>query len=64
MIDRYLTPEMKILWSEAGRYRAWLKVELSTMQAQAQAGEVPQSAYDVLVQKSESDPLDLSLIHI
>ncbi len=58
MIDRYLTPEMKILWSEAGRYRAWLKVELSTMQAQAQAGEVPQSAYDVLVQKSESDPLD------
>lgn len=58
MIDRYLTPEMKILWSEAGRYRAWLKVELSAMQAQAQAGEVPQSAYDVLVQKSESDPLD------
>lgn len=58
MIDRYLTPEMKTLWSEANRYRAWLKVELSAMQAQAQVGEVPQSAYDVLIAKSESDPLD------
>lgn len=49
---------MKSLWSEASKYRAWLKVELSAMHAQAQHGEVPQDAYSTLVQKSESDPLD------
>ena len=58
MIDRYLTPEMKVLWSEANKYRAWLKVELSAMQAQAHHGEVPAEAHAALVQKSEADPLD------
>lgn len=58
MIDRYLTPEMKTLWSEANKYRAWLKVELAAMQAQAAHGEVPQEAYDTLITKSEADPLD------
>ncbi len=58
MIDRYLTPEMKALWSEANKYRAWLKVELATMSAQANHGEVPRAAYEVLLTKSEADPLD------
>ncbi|PNY80415.1 adenylosuccinate lyase [Deinococcus koreensis] len=58
MIDRYLTPEMKALWSEAGKYRAWLKVELAAMDAQANHGEVPRDAHTVLVGKSQADPLD------
>ncbi|KQR41007.1 adenylosuccinate lyase [Deinococcus sp. Leaf326] len=58
MIDRYLTPEMKSLWSEASKYRAWLKVELAAMDAQANHGEVPRGAHTTLVQKSEADPLD------
>ncbi|MFC4426059.1 adenylosuccinate lyase [Deinococcus navajonensis] len=58
MIDRYLTPEMKALWSEASKYRAWLKVELSAMDAQASHGEVPREAHAVLVEKSRTDPLD------
>ena len=58
MIDRYLTPEMKALWSEASKYRAWLRVELAAMQAQARHGEVPQDAFDTLIAKSEADPLD------
>ncbi|MFC4637439.1 adenylosuccinate lyase [Deinococcus hohokamensis] len=58
MIDRYLTPEMKALWSEASKYRAWLKVELSAMDAQASHGEVPREAHRALVDKSEADPLD------
>lgn len=49
---------MKSLWSEASKYRAWLKVELAAMRAQAQHGEVPQSAYETLIHKSETDPLD------
>lgn len=58
MIDRYLTPEMKTLWSEANKYRAWLKVELGAMQAQAAHGEVPAEAFAVLSEKSKTDPLD------
>ena len=58
MIDRYLTPEMKALWSEASKYRAWLRVELAAMQAQARHGEVPQAAFDTLIAKSAADPLD------
>lgn len=58
MIDRYLTPEMKALWSEASKYRAWLKVELAAMEAQANHGEVPREAHTALVAKSAADPLD------
>ena len=58
MIDRYLTPEMKTLWSEASRYRAWLRVELSAMQAQGELGEVPASAYADLAPLTEANPLD------
>jgi adenylosuccinate lyase len=58
VIDRYLTPEMKALWSEASKYRAWLRVELAAMQAQARHGEVPQAAFDTLIAKSAADPLD------
>ena len=58
MIERYSTPELRALWSEASKYRAWLKVELSAMDAQATLGEVPHEAHTVLVQKSQQDPLD------
>ncbi|AWT35401.1 adenylosuccinate lyase [Deinococcus arenae] len=63
MIDRYLTPEMKALWSEASKYRAWLRVELAAMQAQARHGEVPQDAFDTLTAKSGADPLDEAFAH-
>ncbi len=58
MIDRYLTPEMRALWSEANKYRAWLRVELAAMQAQAELGEVPLEAHGDLVARSHADPLD------
>lgn len=58
MIDRYLTAEMKSLWSEASKYRAWLRVELAAMDAQSQHGEVPREAYDILVERNAKDPLD------
>ncbi len=58
MIDRYLTPEMKSLWSEASKYRAWLRVELAAMAAQAEHGEVPREAFETLSRKAQADPLD------
>ncbi|WP_420596227.1 adenylosuccinate lyase [Deinococcus sp.] len=58
MIDRYLTPEMKTLWSEASRYRAWLRVELSAMRAQGELGEVPGGAHAEFAPLTEANPLD------
>ena len=49
---------MKSLWSEANRYRAWLKVELAAMDAQAELGEVPRDAHTDLTQRTQRDPLD------
>jgi len=58
MIDRYLTPEMKALWSEAYKYGCWLRVELEAVRAWTELGEVPPGAYQELLEKSQSDPLD------
>ena len=41
MIDRYTTPEMARLWSEAHRYQSWLEVELAATEAWEALGEVP-----------------------
>ncbi len=41
MIDRYSTPEMKVLWSEAHKYRTWLELELSATEAWEALGDVP-----------------------
>lgn len=58
MIDRYLTKEMKALWSEANRYRAWLTVELAAMRAQADLGDLPRAAHADLSARTAADPLD------
>ncbi|MFK7603411.1 adenylosuccinate lyase [Deinococcus sp. SM5_A1] len=58
MIERYLTPEMKTLWSEASKYRAWLRVELAAMDAQADQGEVPREAHTALLEQTGADPID------
>ena len=58
MIDRYTTPEMKRLWSEANRYRAWLRVELAATRAWEALGEVPAGTTDGLREALEAHPLD------
>ncbi len=44
MIDRYSTPEMKSLWSEANKYQTWLSVELAATEAWEHLGDVPKGA--------------------
>ena len=41
MIDRYTRAEMAAIWSEEGRYRRWLDVELAVCEVQAERGIVP-----------------------
>lgn len=41
MIERYTRPEMKQLWTEESRFKAWLEVELSSCEAWADLGVIP-----------------------
>ncbi|MBS3967101.1 MAG: adenylosuccinate lyase [Truepera sp.] len=58
MIDRYTTPEMKRLWSEAHRYQTWLEVELAATEAWEALGEVPAGTARRIREKLANAPLD------
>lgn len=58
MIDRYTTPDMRRLWSEAERYRTWLEVELAATEAWEELGEVPRGTTAALREAAERAPLD------
>ncbi len=44
MIDRHSRPEMREIWSEEGKYRRWLEVELCVTDVLADRGVVPREA--------------------
>ncbi len=58
MIERYSTPDMQRLWSEAERYRAWLEVELAATEAWERLGEVPAGTTAELRRAAQARPLD------
>ncbi|MEJ2667872.1 MAG: adenylosuccinate lyase [Deinococcales bacterium] len=58
MIERYSTPEMRRLWSDASRYRAWLRVELAATEAWESLGEVPEGTAAGIAAAIEAQPLD------
>jgi adenylosuccinate lyase len=58
VIDRYSTPEMRALWSEAHTYRVWLEVELAATEAWEALGEVPSGTGAALREAAARHPLD------
>jgi len=44
MIARYMTPEMRALWSEERKFQTWLQVEQAIANAQARLGIIPKPA--------------------
>jgi adenylosuccinate lyase len=44
LIPRYTRAEMGRIWSEEGRFRTWLKVEIAATETLAEAGIVPKQA--------------------
>jgi adenylosuccinate lyase len=58
MIERYGTPEMRRLWSEAERYRTWLEVELAATEAWERLGEIPTGTAAGLRAAVAERPLD------
>lgn len=41
MIDRYTLPAMRAIWSDEGKFTAWLTVELAVCEAWARRGRIP-----------------------
>ncbi|MEE2679387.1 MAG: adenylosuccinate lyase [Myxococcota bacterium] len=44
MIERYTRPEIAEIWSDEGRYRRWLAVELAVCEVLAERGDIPAEA--------------------
>src|SRR2546423_9519115 len=44
MIPRYTRPEMARIWTDEGRFRGWLAVEIAATDTLAERGVVPQEA--------------------
>jgi adenylosuccinate lyase len=44
VIERYTRPAMGSIWSEAAKYRAWLRVEVAVCEAYARRGRIPADA--------------------
>ncbi|AWR86018.1 adenylosuccinate lyase [Meiothermus taiwanensis] len=60
MIERYQTPEMRALWSEARKYQVWAEVEILVMEAWESLGQVPIGTAQQLRQALQQKPLDAS----
>ncbi len=52
MIKRYTMPEMGAIWTEENRFRKWLEVEIAACQANAEAGNIPAEAVEVIREKA------------
>jgi adenylosuccinate lyase len=52
MIDRYTLREMGQIWSEENKFSTWLKVEILACEAEAQLGNIPREALQVIRRKA------------
>lgn len=55
MIARYTLPEMGALWSEQGKFQAWLQVEVEAARAMARYRVIPPKAFRVIEKKAAFD---------
>ena len=55
MIGRYQTAEMKAIWSEECKFRAWLEVELAVCRVWMEKGIIPADAYTDICEKASFD---------
>ena len=56
MIERYSRPEMRDLWSDAGRYQRWLEVELAVCDVLAERGAIPAEAARAVRERARFEP--------
>jgi adenylosuccinate lyase len=55
MIERYSRPEMAAIWSDEGKYRRWLEVEIAVCDVLAERGVIPRDALETIRRKADFD---------
>ena len=53
MIDRYLTKDMKRIWSDKNKFKTWELVEITVAEVMSERGIVPKKSLDVIKKKSK-----------
>jgi adenylosuccinate lyase len=62
VIDRYSREPLVEIWSEAGRYRRWLEVELAVCDELAERGTIPREAAAAIRARARFDPVRVAEI--
>jgi adenylosuccinate lyase len=55
MIERYITPRMKFLWSDENKFQKWLDIEILACEAMAGLGIIPKAAVGKIKKKARFD---------
>lgn len=55
MIERYSRPEMRAIWTEENKFKAWLEVEICACEAWAELGVIPKADVALLREKATFD---------
>lgn len=55
MIERYSRPEMRAIWTEENKFKAWLEVEICACEAWAELGVIPKEDAALLRQNASFD---------
>ncbi len=55
MIERYSRPEMRAIWTEENKFKAWLEVEILACEAWSKLGIIPEEDVKKLWDKASFD---------
>jgi adenylosuccinate lyase len=55
MLERYSRPEMRAIWTEENKFKAWLEVELCACEAWAELGVIPKEDVEALRKSAAFD---------
>jgi adenylosuccinate lyase len=55
VIERYTRPEMKAIWTDEGKYRRWLQVEVAVCEVQSERGLIPREDFEAIRSRASFD---------
>ena len=62
MIDRYVTEQMKPIWTDQNRFQAWLEVEIAAVEGWSKLGEIPAEDAKLIAQNAKFDVAEIAEI--
>ncbi|WP_368791212.1 adenylosuccinate lyase [Companilactobacillus farciminis] len=62
MIDRYVTEQMKPIWTDQNRFQAWLEVEIAAVEGWSELGEIPAEDAKLIAQNAKFDVSEIAEI--